>query len=61
MSLGTNGIEEVLRSLLLEHRDCGVVNQDEFILHLWGITKWASRRYQRAREHYQEACRKFNL
>ena len=56
------GIEdEVLRSLILEYRDCGVVNQDEFILHLWGITKGASRRYQRARERYQAVCKKFRL
>jgi len=61
MNLGTNGIEEVLRSLILEYRDCGVTAQDEFILHLWGITKGTSRRYQRARERYQEVCKKFSL
>jgi hypothetical protein len=37
------------------------MDQDEFILHLWGITEGASRRYQRARERYQGMCRKFSL
>lgn len=53
--------DEMLKLFIIAFRGEGIVNQDEFILSMWQIRKGSSPRYQRARERYQQVCKRYNL
>lgn len=53
--------DDLMQSLILQFRELGITSQDDFILSCWGISKGGGRRYQRAKERYQEVCKKYGL
>jgi energy-coupling factor transporter ATP-binding protein EcfA2 len=53
--------DETLRQLIIDFRSEGITSQDGFIHACWGVSKGGGRKYHRARERYQEVCRRFGL
>lgn len=54
--------DQMLRSLILHYRQQGIKNQDAVIEAVWGIKKGSGNpRYLKARERYQQVCKRFNL
>lgn len=50
-----------LADLIVEFRQCGINGQNAFIKALWDISAGDSPRYRRARERYQEVCKRYDL